>query len=158
MSRGCARTALTKRVQAVLEHWQLPYKGGEDDIRTPAIFEQFVKVENDDLPDAPGVVVQIGEVTQTGEVRTGVVNIIALVYAKDSEQGIRDAENLIEDIETDLVTNPWLDNGAYKLTGPWKTTLSGNDYPVFSAVLTCGLELPAVMTTVGPGGVPLDIG
>lgn len=149
--------ALRRRLDLIVEPWKLPFKGGEGDIRTPAVFEQYAPVENDDQPDAPAVIARIGKVKQADDVRSGVVTVIALVYSEDSEQGYRDAENLIEAIETDLITAPWLDEGAYKLVGPWETDISDNKFPVFFATLTCSAELPSVECRVGPDGNNIEV-
>jgi hypothetical protein len=147
---------LRRRLETVLEPWELSYKGSEGALRTIAVYEEFVTVENDEEPDAPCVIAHVGEVTQTDDQRTGLLTLIALVYAEDSEQGVRDAENLIEAIETDLIANPWLDE-RYKLIGPWKTNISGNTFPIFSSTLTCSIEMPAVRCVLGPDGTPLEV-
>lgn len=158
MSRGSFRTELARRLEQILEPWTLPYKGaGAGELKAVDVYEQFVAVENDEAPDVPAVVVQIGEVAQDLDGnRVGLVTIVGLTYAKDSEQGIRDAENLIEAIETELISNPWLDSNRYKLIGPWRTAVSGNDFPIFSSTLNCSVEMPAVECLTGPDG--WDIG
>lgn len=164
MSRGHARQALAIRVRTVLEPWKLPYKGHADELRTVAVFEQWAPVDNDNDPDAPCVMVRIGKVTQTGDTRSGVVTLVAWTYAADaedgtatsSEQGYRDAENLIEAIETDLISNPWLDGGRYKLTGPWESDIAADGYPTFASTLTCVVEMPSVECVVRPDGGTLD--
>jgi hypothetical protein len=151
MSRGCARSALKRRLEGIVEPWKLPFKDGNGALKTPAVYEQYVPVDNDDdTPDAPSVTVTVGKVTQTGDARTGAVGIHALVYAEDSEQGYRDAENLVEAIETAFISDPWLDGGKYKLIGPWETDITAKAFPTHAASLTCSVELPSVTMVKGP--------
>lgn len=157
MSRGCVRTALKNRLQEVAESWQLPYKESVDNaLKKPEVYEQFAPVNDDELSIAPCIFASVGKVTQKDGERTGIVTIGALIYAADSEQGYRDSENLVEDIETQLISNPWLGNGG-KLTGPWVTDLSESAFPVFQAILTCSVQMPAVECLIGPDGQPLEV-
>ncbi|MCE5315166.1 MAG: hypothetical protein ABFD49_11170 [Armatimonadota bacterium] len=156
MSRGCARTALKHRLQTIVESRQLPYKGSKGDLKTPTVCEQRSSVNNDGLPDAPSVTVKISKVKQTGDDRLGAVTIITKTYSEDSEQGYRDAENLIEAIEIDLISNPWLDS-RYPLVGSWETDIVDDNFPVFFAALTCSVELPSIKCRVGPDGKNIEV-
>lgn len=155
MSRGLVRQLLARRLLVFAESHKLPYKGGDGLLRTPNVFEQFVSSENksdEELlsQDVPYITVTLGKVTQTAEGRLGEIGIYAMIYAPDSEQGYRDAENFIEAVEIDLIEDPWLDDGTYQLTGPWETNISGNHLPTFYATLKCNVEMPALDMIVGP--------
>lgn len=150
MSRGLVRQLLRQRIEAFAGSHKLPYKGGNGELKTPAVYEQFVPVDNDHEPDAPSITVKVDTVTQSDDGRLAKVTLIALVYADDSEQGYRDAENLIEALEVELIANPWLDEGSFKLVGAWETDISDNHMPTFWAVLRCNAEMPALDMVVGP--------
>lgn len=152
MSRGLVRQLLKARIQVFAGDHKLSYKGGGDQLKVPAVYQQFVSVENDEEPDAPSFTVRLNTVRSDDNARLGQVQIIGLVYAEDSEQGYRDAENVIEALELYLRADPWLDKGAYKLTGPWESTISDNYMPTFHATLTCNVEMPEPETVLGPGG------
>lgn len=156
MSRGHARTSLKSHVVGLVANWKLPYKGGRDGhLKAPEVYEQRPPEANDDVPDVPCIVVHLGSVRQAqskeGEPeRVGAVTIVVLTYAEDSEQGYRDAENLVESLELDLITSPWLDGGRYKLEGPWETDVANSSRCVFEASLTCSLVFEPIRTLEGP--------
>lgn len=152
MSRGLVRTSIAKRIRTITACKTLPDKRGN----TAAIpvYEQFLPVSNDDQIHAPAIVARLERVSQAADgTRTGAVIIAVLAYATDSEQGYRDAENLIEEIQTELITDPWLDGGSANLTAPWETNIPQEQtFPVFQATLSCGVLMPAIQTLVAPDG------
>lgn len=160
MSKGDFRTALAERIAEIVEDHKLPYKDGGEGLRAPAVFEQFGPTANEDAAEVPCVIVSVGTVAQSikdgEETRTAAVKLIVVTYSEDSEQGYRDAETLIEAIEIDLISDPWLgrsEAGAkYKLTGPWSSDTLATKGPTFGATLDCSGELTLIQCVVGPDG------
>ena len=162
MSRGSARTALKKRVEELTANWKLTFKGARvGEFRAPEVYEQKPPEANDDRPNVPCILVHLGQVKQDRldsglETRYGDINIVALTWAEDSEQGYRDAENLIEALELDLIAAPWIDHGRYLLIGPWTTDVANAERCVFEASLACQVAFTPVKMLIGPDGSNLE--
>lgn len=159
MSRGDVRHLIKRRIEVFVgedgnESIKLPYKGGGTELRAPAVHEESVSLDNDQEPDAPCFVVKLGPAVQEKDSKTVQVTVDAMVYAADSEQGYRDAENVVEALETYLIADPWLD-GRYKLVEPWRTELMGSTATVFGASLSFNVEMPSATAVVGPDGTDL---
>lgn len=166
------RLAVCERVEVFAAGHELPYKEATHahPLRVPKVFPQLPPAENDDESDVPCFVVRIGDDTEAespdGDVSvvTADVTIEAFTFCKDSEQGYRDAENLIEALKIDLRQSPWVDirtedlglrteSGArYRLFGPWKISVADTIPTIFKASLACSIEGPGLVIVSGPGG------
>jgi hypothetical protein len=163
MSRGCVREAAARRIEQIVAGHKLPFEGAADgELRAPEVVEQFQPVVNDGEPRAPSVRVEVGlakqEIVNGRWVKTAQLHIIANCWAEDGEQGYRDAENLVEKIETDLIAKPWLANGRYRLIDPFISQVpTENTFPVYTASVHCLVEMPPAPELYGPQGEALDI-
>lgn len=156
MSRGDVRHLIKRRIEEFIgEDVKLPYRDGGDELRVPAVCEESVSLDNDQEPDAPCFVVKLGPAVQENGTKTIQAIVDAMVYAKDSEQGYRDAENVIEALETYFIADPWLDRGRYKMVEPWRTELMGRTPTVFGSSLSFNVEMPSAAAVVGPDGTDL---
>jgi hypothetical protein len=169
MSRGDARTALKARIVVIVSEHDLPYRAGhapdpgEPPMVDPGIVvEQFAPVENDGKAGAPRVFVRVGQSVQKydatlgRETKQADVEILVLTDVGDNEQGYRDAENLIEAVEIDLIANPYIGDGAYQLVGPWTTNVGQWTFPLAYANLTCSVRMTAVQMILGPDGRAME--
>lgn len=157
MTRSEARKAIAEKVAVHLASKMLPNR--DNTLVEIPVMEQYAPVDLDAIEVVPGALVMLGDSVQTtgaqGQVRTAPFSILFVTYAEDSEQGFRDAENLMEQVRLDFVAEPWakqVDDGSiFKLLGPWTDRLVGKG-PTFGAQFEGVVEIPAAEAIVGPGG------
>lgn len=154
MSIALVRDAMKRRVEALVAGRQ--FYTPDKTVRVPAVHRQFAPTENDGIADPPCVIVRVNGWKQRNGVRTATLTVVVVMFDDRDEQGYQAVENLLEQIELDVISNPWLDGGAYHLVEPFECKTAGMTDSYFGGTFECDVEIPAILENVGPDGKPMS--
>lgn len=116
-------------------------------LKAPQVITGYLQekkpLQKQDPPDFPYVIIRYLEDDDTMDVDTAKVKIYAGTYSEDTQDGWRDALNVITKVKTALLKQRFF--GPFKIEYPVKTELPEEQpYPEWVAFLTLNITIPHI--------------
>lgn len=140
------QTALKKRIEEILDGMQLSSQ--EERLKKIPVYEQHLpkksksQTRGPETTHYPCVIVYLDE-GESGQ--TKVLFIVATYDHKDDNHGYKDAMNIVEKVNQDLIRNPLVDE-KFQLQGEPKWRYNDQDnHPYYFAWIESDWEIPRSM-------------